>query len=776
MRQIIHFRRGSVHSQQQRSAAEAMEKILLTGNYTLKSMKPIDLSNTNKEEIKAYFENAFELNESIFTGLKDASAFYKCPDRLRLPLIFYYAHTASVYVNKLLLAGMIQERVDFKFETIFETGVDEMSWDDTENYRMGGSFKWPTLTEVTMYRRKVRQMVLKTIQDTPLVLPIHQESEWWALIMGIEHERIHIETSSVLIRQLPVEFVQIPRDWKYAPYSVGDGLTRNSMILVSGGDVTLGKCVKFPSFGWDNEYPEFKTTVPPFETARYLITNSEFYQFVQNGGYTKKEFWTEDGWEWKTFRQATHPAFWVCTNGCKSGCGGDISNVTHCRPNNCDDSYTSSSGSYRYRAIFSVIDMPWDWPVDVNYHEASAYCAWKGPEYRVPTEAEHHAMRGKQNASDVGVESDIIFRDDINCNINLMYGSSTPVNMYPANELGFHDITGNVWEWMADHLNGFPGTETSFLYDDFSAPLHDGKHNMMLGGSWITNGTTASKYCRTGYRRHFFQHAGFRLARSVTTDVVLPLRLINTPVFILGRGVSKIVATVKHSKIDKCFGRSTNAQYYEESESRLNNIIQLQFGVQVDNYTTNLLGVCNTIIKKYEISKNSVLHLGCGPGRMAFEMTRIFKKVVAIDFCGRYIDTALKLQNVGSLMYEIPLSCNDETVTSRKRQHAMIAGDIDRSKVVFKQMTWIPNELYGFDLTIQDMIDRVSNVKAWLVRLGEITLSTGVVVIVSSTGWDKDTIKPIVGHRLRYLGCDAFTFVTPTGEKNEAVVTLWKRT
>ncbi len=38
--------------------------------------------------------------------------------------------------------------------------------------------------------------------------------------------------------------------------------------------------------------------------------------------------------------------------------------------------------------------MPWDWPVDVNYHEAKAFCKWKGPEYRVPTEAEHHRMRG----------------------------------------------------------------------------------------------------------------------------------------------------------------------------------------------------------------------------------------------------------------------------------------------------------------------------------------------------------------------------------------------
>ena len=38
---------------------------------------------------------------------------------------------------------------------MFETGVDEMSWDDTENYRMGGSYQWPALADVVEYRRKV---------------------------------------------------------------------------------------------------------------------------------------------------------------------------------------------------------------------------------------------------------------------------------------------------------------------------------------------------------------------------------------------------------------------------------------------------------------------------------------------------------------------------------------------------------------------------------------------------------------------------------------------
>mgnify|MGYP001557152355 CR=1 FL=1 len=55
-----------------------------------------------------------------------------------------------------------------------------------------------------------------------------------------------------------------------------------------------------------------------------------------------------------------------------------------------------------------------------------------------------------------------------------------PVNMYPATRLGFHDVFGNVWEWTEDHFNGLPGITSDPLYDDFSSPCFDGRHNVMM--------------------------------------------------------------------------------------------------------------------------------------------------------------------------------------------------------------------------------------------------------------------------------------------------------
>ena len=102
--------------------------------------------------------------------------------------------------------------------------------------------------------------------------------------------------------------------------------------------------------------------------------------------------------------------------------------------------------------------------------------------------------------------------------------------------MGFYDVFGNVWEWMEDHFNGLPGFKTHFLYDDFSTPFFDGRHNMMGGGSWVSNGVEASRFSRFAFRRHFFQFCGFRIARSLSTDK-LPVRLCKNEVFILGAGV-----------------------------------------------------------------------------------------------------------------------------------------------------------------------------------------------------------------------------------------------
>ncbi|WP_414058215.1 SUMF1/EgtB/PvdO family nonheme iron enzyme, partial [Staphylococcus aureus] len=73
---------------------------------------------------------------------------------------------------------------------------------------------------------------------------------------------------------------------------------------------------------------------------------------------------------------------------------------------------------------------------------------------------------------------------------------------------------GNAWQWTETPIYPFEGFQVHPIYDDFSTPTFDGRHNLMKGGSWIATGNEAEAASRYAFRRHFFQHAGFRYVVS----------------------------------------------------------------------------------------------------------------------------------------------------------------------------------------------------------------------------------------------------------------------
>jgi len=355
---------------------------------------------TTRSALQDYLDNTWCMTEILLGGLQSEAAFMAPPYHdLRHPMIFYLGHPAVLYVNKLRVAGVLKQGIDPYFEEIFETGVDEMSWDDLSKNKM----RWPSVKEVHAYRQKVYVLLsdlISGLSDDEL-RGGGQKSPLWALFMGFEHERIHLETSSVLIAEMPLKYVSSPA---YFPPNhssakvVVEADSTDREVPVEGKDfpinryldvpatpsVTLGKPASFPSYGFDNEYGDKTVSrVPTFAASQHLITNGDFLAFLQDSGYSKREYWSEQGWKWKSYRNSKFPTFWV-----KNGPTG----LPH---------------TYNLRLIFELVEMPWDWPVSVNLHEASAYAAWKTakansdatiggeplPLYRVMTEVEHHALR-----------------------------------------------------------------------------------------------------------------------------------------------------------------------------------------------------------------------------------------------------------------------------------------------------------------------------------------------------------------------------------------------
>lgn len=234
------------------------------------------------------------------------------------------------------------------------------------------------------------------------------------------------------------------------------------MLPVSGSNIDVGKPAAFPSYGWDNEYGERRVEVPSFQATKNMIINGELWHFVAEGGYRSEKYWCEDGWDWRTHRNMKWPFFW-------EPCG------------------SSGSNEFSLRAIFEVIPMQWDWPVDVNYYEAKAYCRWKMEKYepnsahpyRLLTEAEHHLLRPEEHNLDAARQdpaSDKVMvtlgeqfpHGPTVANLNLAYSSQNPVGTYPSSKSGHFDVTGNAWEWTEDHFNPLSGFEVHHIYDDFS--------------------------------------------------------------------------------------------------------------------------------------------------------------------------------------------------------------------------------------------------------------------------------------------------------------------
>ena len=441
-----------------------------------RQMQSIRLEGLNVEdkrsEIRRYFHQSFDLFESLFELFRSDDVFYEQPEPTRHPMIFYFGHTAVFYINKLVSSGALKEGINPRFEALFAAGVDEMIWDNMNEYFEG--FGVGTVRE---YRNAVRTTVEKLIIQLPLTLPITQKDPFWAILMGCEHERIHIETSSVLHRQMPLDLIQAHEDFPLCPVS-GECL-ENTLVPIDGRTIRLGKGHDDNGlYGWDNEYGAMTYDVDDFEASLYLVSNGEYLDFVNANGYKIQSWWDEEGLKYLSQRNAVCPPFWI----------------------------PKSDGSYAYRSLTQEIPMPYDWPVEVNVLEAEAFCRWKsaqgGMNVRLPTEAEYAVL-----LDNCGIVSDIF--EDTTANVNLAhFASSVPVNTFFHSKV--YDAIGNVWQWTSSAMDGFDGFVPHPLYDDFSVPTFDTKHNILKGGSWISTGNETVRASRYGFRRHFIQHAGFR--------------------------------------------------------------------------------------------------------------------------------------------------------------------------------------------------------------------------------------------------------------------------
>jgi len=323
-----------------------------------------------------------------------------------------------------------------------------------------GLISRPTVRETLDYRRHVDEHMIRFMAGA-------SEREWKELApsieIGIHHEQQHQE---LIVTDIKHVFSENPLRPVYSKAAARNGApSSNERVSFDGGIYAIGHGGN--GFGYDNEYPLHKVYLEPFRINSRLVTNRDYLEFMEDGGYKNAALWLSEGWAKIQSSGWNAPFYWE-----------------------------RDGDRWRYFTLSGIRDVDPDEPVcHVSYFEADAFARWAGG--RLPTEAEWEVA-----ASDVPMEGNFVEERAFH-----------PVPARASGEGRLIQMYGDVWEWTQSAYMSYPGFKT--------LPGALGEYNgkfmcnqfVLRGGSCATSET----HIRKTYRNFFppdarWQFMGIRLA------------------------------------------------------------------------------------------------------------------------------------------------------------------------------------------------------------------------------------------------------------------------
>jgi iron(II)-dependent oxidoreductase len=259
-----------------------------------------------------------------------------------------------------------------------------------------------------------------------------------------------------------------------------------TMIRFPGGRLELG--TDDVTEAYDNERPRHTVTLAPFWIDALPVTCGSYLEFLSEGGYQRRELWSDQGWSWRTGESVTAPRYWRQHNG-----------------------------RWTERVMNRERDVDPLRPVcHVSYHEADAFARWAGK--RLPTEQEWEAAAGWDSASGRllrfpwGGEP----ATPALANVDALAFDTAPVGAYARNvsPAGCYGMIGDVWEWTSSDFTGYAGFR-AHPYREYSEVFFGSEYKVLRGGSWASrSGVVRNTFRNWDYpiRRQIF--SGFRCARD----------------------------------------------------------------------------------------------------------------------------------------------------------------------------------------------------------------------------------------------------------------------
>ncbi len=312
------------------------------------------------------------------------------------------------------------------------------------------SLPLPGLTETLGYLREVLARVVALLE--------RGEADPYFVRLSIFHEDMHWEAMAFTRQTLGLS-----SPWGRGPVEAAGGVGGlDGDVEVPGGTFQLG-ATEGADFVFDNEKWAHPVELAPFRIARAPVTQRRFAEFVDDGGYGRRELWSEAGWRWREAAGATRPLHWDRTGG-----------------------------AWRRRDFDRWVTLEPDRPmVHAGWFEAEAWCRWAGR--RLPTEAEWEAAAaGERGAGGRLAPRKRRFpwgdaeATPERAHLDARAPHPLDVGALPAGESAFgcRQLIGNVWEWTQSDFLPYPGFVAD-PYRDYSQPWF-GTHKVLRGGSFAT--------------------------------------------------------------------------------------------------------------------------------------------------------------------------------------------------------------------------------------------------------------------------------------------------
>jgi iron(II)-dependent oxidoreductase len=407
------------------------------------------------------------------------------------PLLWHWGHVGAFESYWILQRVKGDASLSPHFDVIFDP--IKTPKDDSLNL--------PQLSEIDGYLARVRKQVLDYLfsirfdEKNPLL------RDGYIFRMVLEHEYQHQETLMYLLQLLEPNLKHRLEKSSPAgeardsgPESQKPNAGIGEMVRVAGGAFQMG--ARALPFAYDNEQPPHTVELQDFRIDKFPVTNGEYAEFIEAGGYQTRALWSDEGWAWKVENQIERPLYW---SAAQTGANGE--NLANRR--------------FRVRQLFAEGDLKLNHPVTgISWHEAESYARFVGK--RLPTEAEWEKAASWNPAA--STKNRFTWGDDLpddtRANFANHYWGTTPVDEFPEGQsaYGCFDMTGNVWEWTATLFDGYAGFK-AFPYPEYSELWFDTDHRVLKGGSWATRWPLLRCTFRNFWRPRFrIAFAGLRCA------------------------------------------------------------------------------------------------------------------------------------------------------------------------------------------------------------------------------------------------------------------------